>query len=80
MARIVAEITMKLNGFGSDKDEKENKFFDWVTKQNPKTFNGKEDALLLEEWIRQMEKIFVDVKVLDNRRVSIGGLLSYQTG
>jgi len=32
MARIVAEITMKLNGFGSDKDEKENKFFDWVTK------------------------------------------------
>jgi len=46
------------------KDEKENEFFYWLTKQNPKTYDGKEAPILLKEWIRLMKKIFVVVEVL----------------
>ena len=59
------KVTKEVTGSGSDKDKKENKFFDWVTKQNPKTYDSKEGPVLLEEWIRQMENIY-DVEVLDN--------------
>jgi len=52
MAKIVAKVTRKLKGSGSGKGEKENKLLDWVSKQNPKTYDGKEDSVLLEEWIR----------------------------
>ena len=49
MATIVAEVTKKLKGLGSGKDEHENKFFDRVVKWNPTTYDGKEDPALLEE-------------------------------
>ena len=43
MAKIVAEVIRKLQGSGSGKYKKENKFFDQVTKWNPKTYDGKDD-------------------------------------
>jgi len=55
---------------------KENKFFDQVVKQNPKTYDGKEDVVLLEEWIRQMEKIFDVAEVPNNKCVTIGAFYS----
>ena len=36
MAKIVAEVTKKLKGSGSGKDEQENKFFNKVAKRNPR--------------------------------------------
>ena len=57
---------------GSEKDEQENKYFDRVAKRNPKTYGGKKGLVLVEEWVRQMEKIFDVVGVPDNRRVNIG--------
>jgi len=72
MAKIIAEVTKKLRGLGSRKDEQENKLFDIVVKWNPRTYDGKEDPVLLEEWVRKMKKIFGILEVLDNRRVNIG--------
>jgi len=72
MAKIVIEVTKKLKGSSSRKDEQENKFFDRVAKRNPKTYDGKEDPVLLEEWVRHMEKIFNVMEVPDNRHVNIG--------
>ena len=78
MAKIVAEVTKKLKGLGSGKDEQENKFFDRVAKRNPKTYDGKEDPMLLKECVRQMENIFDVMKVPDNRRINIRAF--YLTG
>ena len=78
LVKIVAEVTKTLKGSGSGKDEQENKFFDKVVKRNPRTYGGREDPVLLEEWIRQMEKIFDVVEVPENRRINIGAF--YLTG
>jgi len=45
-------------------DEKENKLFDWFTKQNLKTYDGQKNPILLKDWIRHMKKIFDVVEVL----------------
>ena len=78
MAKIVAEVTKKLKGSESKGGKQGNKFFDRVAKRNPKTYDGKEDPMLLEEWVRQMEKIFDVVEVPDDRRINIGAF--YLTG
>jgi len=72
LAKIVAEVTQKLKNSDSKEDRKGNKHFERVAKQNPKTYDGKEDPIILEEWVRQMEKIFDVVEVPDDKRVSIG--------
>jgi len=79
MAKIIAEVTKKLKGSWSDKDEKENEFFDWVTKWNPKTYDGKEDVVLLKEWITQMKNIFDVVEFL-TMDVCLLWFLSYWAG
>jgi len=35
-------------------------------------YEGKGDPMILEEWIRQMKKIFDVVEVPDNKRINIG--------
>ena len=55
MAKIVAKVTKKLKGSWSDEDKKENEFFYWATKQNPKTYYGQEAPVLLKEWIRPIK-------------------------
>ena len=72
LAKIVAKVTQKLKNADSKADRKGNKHFERVAKQNPKTYDGKEDPIILEEWVRQMEKIFDVVEVPDGKRVSIG--------
>jgi len=57
--------------------DKENKLFDQVIKRNPKLFEGKEDLVILYDWIRPMEKIFDLLKVPDWKCINIGGLLPH---
>ena len=71
MAKIMTEITKKLKEVEPEKPGSEVKFFDRVAKRNPKVYEGKEDPMILEEWIRQMEKIFDVVEVPDNKRINI---------
>jgi len=72
MAKIVTEITKRLKDVKPKKSESETEFFDCVAKRNPKVHEGKEDPTILEEWIRQTEKIFDVVETLDNKRINIG--------
>jgi len=72
MARIMTEITKRLKEVEPKKSGSETKFFDQVAKRNPKVYEGKEDPMILEEWIGQMEKIFDVVEVPDNKRINIG--------
>jgi len=58
MAKIMIEITKRLKEVEPEKPGSETKFFDWVAKRNLKVYEGKEDPMILEEWIRQMKKIF----------------------
>jgi len=71
MGKIMAKVTKKLKRSWSDKGEKENDFFDWVTKQNPKTYDSKEAPVLLKEWMSPMKKDIWHSRSLDNRCVSI---------
>ena len=56
--KIVTKITKRLKEVKPKKSESGTKFFDRVDKRNSKVYKGKEDPMILEEWIRQMEKIF----------------------
>ena len=54
MAKIMTEITKRLKEVEPEKLGSETKFFNRVAKRNPKVYEGKEDPMILEEWIRQM--------------------------
>jgi len=72
MKKIVYEVTKKRKGSWYDKDEKENEFFDWVTKQNAKMYDGKEDTSFTEGIDKTYEKDIWCCGSPNNRRVSIG--------
>ena len=50
---------------------KSEKLVDRIQRHNAKVYEGKYDAVELEEWIRGMEKIFVVVKVLEEKKLNI---------
>jgi len=50
---------------------KEDKLADRVATRNSKNYGGSYDPVELEEWIRGMEKIFVVIEVLEEKRVNI---------
>ena len=62
----------RLKDVEPEKLEKETKLFDQVVKRNLKVYEGKGDPVILEEWIRQMEKIFDVVEVPDSKCINIG--------
>ena len=51
---------------------KDDKKADRVAQHNPKVYDGKYDLMELEEWIKGMEKIFIVVEVLDEKKVNSG--------
>ena len=51
---------------------KVDKLVDKVARHNPKVYDGSYDLVLLEEWMRRMEKIFTMVEVLEKKKVNIG--------
>ena len=71
----MTEITERLKGTKPEKLGSKIKFFNLVAKCNQKVHEGKEDLVILKDWIRKMEKIFDVVEVPDNKR-KLCGLLS----
>jgi len=59
MPKIMTESTKRLKEVEPEKLGSETKFFDQV-------YEGKEDPMILKEWIRQMEKNFDVVEVITN--------------
>jgi len=57
---------------------KEDKVADKVARCNLKTYGKTYDSVELEEWIRGIEKIFVVIEVLKEKKVNIGTF--YLTG
>ena len=51
---------------------KEDKLADRVARRNPNVYNGSYDPVVLEEWIRGMEKIFIVVEVPEEKKMNIG--------
>jgi len=71
MPRIRTGITKRLKEAKPERTGGETKFSDRVTKRNPKVYEGKEDPMILGEWIRQIQKIFDVVEVTNNKRINI---------
>ena len=57
---------------------KEDKLADRVARHKPKTYGGNFDPVVSEEWLTGMEKIFVVIEVLKDKKVNIG--IFYLTG
>ena len=51
---------------------KEDKLADRVARRKPKVYDGSYDPVVLEGWIRGMEKIFTVVEVPEEKKISIG--------
>ena len=50
---------------------KDDKLADRVARCNPKVYDGNYDLVVLEEWVRGMEKIFTMVEAPEGKRVNI---------
>ena len=50
----------------------DDKLADRVVRHNPKVYDGNYDLIVLEEWVRGMEKIFTVVEVSEEKKVNIG--------
>ena len=51
---------------------KSDKLANEVARRNPKVYDGNLNPVELEDWIKEMEKIFVIVEVSEEKKVSIG--------
>ena len=47
------------------------KIANMITRHNPKTYDGKYGTMELVEWIREMEKIFTIIEILEEKKVNI---------
>ena len=57
---------------------KDDKLADRVARCNPKVYDGNYDPVVVEEWVRKMEKIFTVVEVPEENKVNIE--IYYLTG
>ena len=68
---LMAKLIQLIPSVAPINPPKEDKLVDRVTRQNPKTYGRSSDPTELEEWIRGVEKIFVIIEVLEEKRVNI---------
>jgi len=69
---LVVELMKRIPQVPTETSPKEDKLADRVARQNPKVYDGSYDPVVLEEWIKGMEKIFTVVEVLEEKKVDIG--------
>jgi len=69
---LVAELMKRILQVPTEAPPKEDKLADRVARRNPNVYNGSYDPVILEEWIKGMEKIFTVVEVPEEKKVNIG--------
>ena len=65
---LVAELIKRIPEVPTETPTKDNKLVDRVARRNPKMYDGNYDPIVLEEWIREMEKIFTVVEVVEEKK------------
>jgi len=68
---LVAELMKRIPQVPNETPLKEDKLADRVAQCNPKVYDGSYDPVVLEEWIRGMEKIFTVVEVPEEKKINI---------
>jgi len=69
---LVAELMKRIPQVPAKTPPKEDKLADRVAWRNRKGYDGSYDPIVLEEWIRGMEKIFTVVEVPEEKKMNIG--------
>jgi len=69
---LVAELIKRIPQVPIETPHKEDKTTDRIARCNPKVYGGSYNLVVLEEWIRGMEKISTVVEVLQENKVNIG--------
>jgi len=69
---LVAELMKWIPQVSTETPHKEDKLADRVARRNPKVYDGTYDPVVLEEWVRGMEKIFTVVQVPEEKKVNLG--------
>jgi len=64
---LVAELMKRIPQIPVEIPPKEDKLADRVAWHNPKVYDGSYNLVVLEEWIRVMEKIFTVVEVPEGK-------------
>jgi len=73
---LVAELLKQIPQVPTETSPKDDKLADRIEQCNPKVYDGNYDPVVLEEWVRRMEKIFTVVKVPEEKKVNIGAYSS----
>jgi len=69
---LVAELMKRIPQVPTETPPKEDKLANRVAWHNLKVYDGTYHLVVLEEWIREMEKIFPVVEVPEEKKVSVG--------
>jgi len=68
---LVAKLMKRIPQVSTETPLKDDKLVDMVAQRNPKVYNENYDPVVLEEWVRRMEKIFIVVEVPKEKKVNI---------
>ena len=75
---LVGELMKRIPQVPIETPPKEDKLADRIAWRNPRVYDGTYDPIVLEEWVRGMEKIFTMVGVPEEKKVNVG--MYYLTG
>ena len=67
---LVAELMKQIHQVPTKTPPKDDKLADRVARRNPKVYDRNYDPIVLEEWVRGMEKIFAVVEVPEEKKVN----------
>jgi len=68
----VAELMRQIPLVPIEAPLKNNKLADRVGRRNPKVYDGNYYLIVLGEWVRGMEKIFIVVEVPEKKKANVG--------
>jgi len=68
---LIASLMQHIPLASSANRPKEDKLTDRVAKRNPKTYSRSYNPAKLEEWIRNMEKVFAIIEFFEEKKVTI---------
>jgi len=69
---LVAELMKGIPQVPTETPSKDDKLTDRITRRNLKVYDRNYDPVVLDEWVRGMEKTFTVVEIPEEKKVSIG--------